>query len=120
MNRERLQQMVTMLRGLPSEGEVGFRLTSWHCGTTACAVGHACLNPAFQEQGLSLVKDGTAMVPLYGGHAGWNAVREFFGIDSDEDAYLFLAWEYPDGSETTPDQVADRIELFLQSAEVTA
>jgi hypothetical protein len=56
MNRERLQQMVTMLRGLPpepKESEPGFHLRAWYCRTTACAVGFACMNPVFKEQGLA-------------------------------------------------------------------
>lgn len=114
MHRERLEQMVTMLRGLPPEGEVGFDLSSWHCGTTACAVGHACLNPKFQEQGLKLVPSRSdGFIPSYAGNTGWEAVRSFFGLGAEEDDYLFFAWEYPKGSQTTAAEVADRIEDFL-------
>lgn len=41
---------------------IGFDLDTWanpsnrnYCGTTACAVGHAALDPRFQENGLSMV-----------------------------------------------------------------
>jgi hypothetical protein len=113
MHKERLEQMVTMLRNLPPDGEVGFNLTGWHCGTTACAVGHACLNPVFQEQGLSLVKDRAVLLPFYAGNRGWDAVRSFFGIDADDDAFLFRSWKYAKGSETTAVEVADRIAEFI-------
>jgi hypothetical protein len=118
MNRERLQQMVTMLRGLPPEGEVGFCLEVWNCGTSACAVGHACVRPEFIEQGL--IWDGDRRDPVFEGRAGWAAVERFFDLEALKAEHLFADWRYPTGGETTADQVADRIELFLQSAEVTA
>ena len=113
MNKERLSQMVTMLRNLPPEPAVKFRLHDWHCGTSACAVGHACLNPWFNEQGLTLNEYGG---PDFKGGFGWNAVEEFFGVNQLESRRLFYEGEYADGSETQPAEVADRIESFLATA----
>jgi hypothetical protein len=113
MNRERLQQMVTMLRGLPLEGEVAFNLETWNCGTSACAVGHACLNPVFEDQGLQW--DAILFDPVYEGSCGWSAVEQFFDISAPKAEWLFADWRYPTGGDTSPDEVASRIESFLQS-----
>jgi hypothetical protein len=111
MHRERLQQMVTMLRGLPEEPPVSFQILSWHCGTSACAVGHACLDPAFQEQGLELDRLNSA--PVFDGKEGWEAVERFFGLTHTQATYLFYFEAYDSGSAATADEVADRIESFL-------
>lgn len=111
MNKERLQQMVTMLRRLPPEQ---FNLSVWHCGTAACAVGHACSDPVFVSQGLSL-KHGYD-VPAYEGELSWDAVQKFFDLPEGQASHLFYDEEYPDAEKTTADQVADRIEEFLAEA----
>lgn len=118
MNRERLSQMVAMLRGLsPSR----FDISDWQCGATACAVGHACLSPYFQAQGLRLRKDYDGVTPIYDQHDGWDAVERFFDIDAGTAEHFFYRSEYPGGGETTTaDEVADRIELFLSESEATA
>ncbi|MEX3914841.1 hypothetical protein AB4Y43_01150 [Paraburkholderia sp. BR10872] len=106
MHVERLQRMVTMLRGLPEEK---FDITNWDCGTAACAVGHACLNPIFNEQGLWL-SDG---MPAFQGDESWWAVERFFEIDSVQSGHLFYGPDYPNGDLTTAAEVADRIEAFI-------
>ncbi|TCG09320.1 hypothetical protein BZM27_05830 [Paraburkholderia steynii] len=115
MNRERLQQMVTMLRNLP-EDAIRFDLARWHddensCGTTACAVGHACFNKVFTDQGLKLVDD----VPNFNGYESWDAVEEFFELSGPVSSDLFYSPHYPNGDRTTPGEVADRIEALLAS-----
>lgn len=123
MNRERLSQMVTMLRGLPEDGPVGFNLEHWvddeaPCGTAACAIGHACLSPTFNEQGLMLHRATIYPGPKFKKHTGWAAVEEFFGLSEPSAKHLFLGDNYPDGDITPPADVADRIESFLANAEV--
>lgn len=119
MNRERLSQMVVMLRGLPPDGPLGFDLGVWNCGTAACAVGHACLDPVFIAQGLTW--DSHYDDPRYGDESSWYAVETFFDLTGDEATYLFYSDEYPDsGLHTTAPQVADRIESFLNEAKETA
>jgi hypothetical protein len=118
MNRERLQQMVVMLRGLPPEKRENFDMEDWNCGTTACAVGWACLDPVFIEQGLHL--DYLRIAPQFEGGNGWYAVKHFFGVTFEQARYLFDINHYTKGCKTEPDEVADRIESFLKEAEVTA
>jgi hypothetical protein len=111
MNEERLQQMVTMLRGLPEEKRENFNLTDWNCGTTACAVGWACLDPVFIEQGLTF--DSLRIAPEFMGNDGWYAVKTFFDITFDQSRKLFDIGYYEKGAGTGPDEVADRIEAFI-------
>lgn len=119
MNRERLQQMVTMLRELPATHHIGFDLETWHCGTSACAVGHACINPEFRAQGLDLyVNTKGVAIPQYANLTGWDAVEDFFDLGMGDCERLFAEWRYPNGNGTTPRQVADRIEYFLENREV--
>lgn len=73
MNQERLSQMVVMLRGLPEDGEVKFNLEVWNCGTSTCAVGHACMNAAFTEQGL--VWSRSLHDSVFEEKTGWTAVE---------------------------------------------
>jgi hypothetical protein len=117
MNRERLQQMVTMLRGLLPEKRENFDIGEWTCGTSACAVGTACFHPWFNEQGLHINDCGGPEFDLW---HGWHAVEQFFELSSNEARDLFCGVRYPSGDDTKPDEVADRIESFLKEAEVTA
>ena len=114
MNRERLTQMVTMLRALSEAPEVKFNLHDWHCGTSACAVGHACLNPVFMDQGLELTYWGA---PRFDARSSWDAVTHFFEIDREAAGHLFSDDAYKTGGNTEPAAVADRIESFLAGAE---
>lgn len=116
MHKERLEQMVVMLRNLPPEKCENFDLTDWNCGTSACAVGWACLDPVFIQQGL--VFDSLRITPEFMGNDGWYAVKAFFGIEFDQGRHLFDIGRYAKGEHATPDDVADRIELFLASTEV--
>jgi hypothetical protein len=118
MHKERLTQMVAMLRSLPPEGlpaqgqeRVEFDLGSWNCGTSACAVGHACLSPVFTEQGLAY--DRITGDPLFEGRVAWPAVERFFDLSPDRAERLFADWRYENGVDTTPEQVATRIEEFI-------
>lgn len=112
MNRERLQQMVTMLRELPEDVTPKFHLRVWNCGTTACAVGHACLYPPFKEQGLAWSEYwGT---PTFNGWESWGAVTTFFCLSNDQAEHLFYDASYPEDAEnTTALDVADRIEKLM-------
>jgi hypothetical protein len=109
MHRERLEQMVVMLRNLPPEGP-GFDIGTWRCGTTACAVGHACLNPVFQEQGFEWNK--RHREPVFHGILSWPAVELFFGLTKGQAEHFFYSASYSENDPTAND-VADRIERFL-------
>ena len=110
MHKERLEQMVVVLRSLPPEK---FDISDWQCGTSACAVGHACTSPVFKEQGLGLRYDFDGITPTYGVHYGWSAVEEFFELGMRDAEHLFYVSEYSNRALTKPSEVADRIEAFL-------
>ena len=117
MNRERLQQMVTMLRELPVDGMIGFDLANWYdadhpCGTAACAVGHACLNPVFNAQGLTLDRGILFESPKFGDSHGWDAVEVFFGLEPSDAKFFFCEDSYEERAPTAV-QVADRVERFM-------
>ncbi len=113
MHKERLSQMVVMLRSLPPEGSrvIEFNLDDWHCGTSACAVGHACISPMIVGQWLTY--DSVMPDPVFEGKVGWPAVERFFDLSTDEAEGLFGDWRYEGRSDTTPEQVATRIEEFI-------
>lgn len=144
MNKERLELMSTMLgevvakewkfcptakiEGEPVTGEVRFDLWFWvldsaDCGFSACAVGHAMIDPRFNELGLGLLRnepfyrDGTGVGH---GHTGWEAVQAFFGVDEETASNLFSNHNYYD-SETgdtmdrvPPEKVKWRVDKLLE------
>lgn len=69
------------------------------CGTTACAVGLACVSGAFKRSGLSYeIKDyGFEMVlnKESGEMLGWPAIEDFFDLFSRESSFLFTPGSYP-------------------------
>lgn len=114
----------------PQKG-LKFDLLSWversGCGYSACAVGHACLDPRFNEQGL--VMDLNYASPLYIDKSGykrtsWMAVETFFGIGEKAAEYLFQKSKYKDRVrgkiryiEATPEMVLGRIVLLMEIGE---
>lgn len=93
---------------------VGEQLVEPTCGTTACAVGTACFDPWFNEQGLHHKQ--YVNTPVYVTdtveYRGWNAVAEFFGITVYA-AYTLFSSEYYNERHSGPADVARRIRLFL-------
>lgn len=134
MNIERLQTLATFLRTVPAEH---FDLEGWRsagdsdpyktprpvsnknllthaCGTTGCAVGWACALPVFIKQGLRWKG-----WPYYKGSDGlisqhWEAVTGFFEISQDTAKHLFSDFHYLSDHQTTPSEVADRIEESIR------
>ncbi|MBF3563881.1 hypothetical protein ISF73_11190 [Burkholderia pseudomallei] len=88
------------------------------CGTTACAVGWACMMPEFQAQGLNYKWDtvcySSALSPTYEGEESWLAVCNFFEIDRPTADYLFSHHEYEVGRATEPSEVAERIDALIR------
>lgn len=113
MNKQRLEQMVTMLRALPLAQPSDFDLTTWRCGTIACAIGHACVEPAFMGKGLTF--DAIECEPVYGPDKSWSAVEKFFAISCADAEWLFADWRYKSAGDTEPSEVADRIADFIES-----
>ncbi len=115
MNRERLQRTADLMREVayrgPVPGAPKFNLENWHCGTTACAIGHAGVDPWHIEQGLHLYA-GRHGTPVCGEDSSWGAVEKFYGITPFQACALFHPDHY-----SRPDQpleVAHRIERFLR------
>lgn len=95
-----------------------FNLKTWCCRSdcTACAVGTACVFKYFNDRGLHMGDSGE---PVYTGKngieaRGWEAVCQFFGLESAQATYLFSSDSYPDRDENNPIAVADRIEQYLK------
>ena len=113
MNKERLTKLAEHLRTVSPEN---FNMENWQCGTAACAVGHACMIPEFNSQGLTLTSGGSPTVPSYerdtGWSIGWTAVRDFFDLGA-EAMELFAFESYQ--AAPTADEVADRIMRLVQS-----
>lgn len=113
MNAERLLALATLLDTIPAGA---FDLRDWDCGTTACAIGHACRDPEFQKLGLgrrALTMRKGEFEPVFGKLTGWAAIDAFFGIARAEGYYLFDVNSYRDAAATPPRKVADRIRAFV-------
>lgn len=104
MNRERLEMIRVMLERVVAGSWVpgtnamieAVNLDTWReeqdgCGYTACAVGHACFDQAFNQLGLHWAGRG---VPAFGDHIGWAAVDAFFDIGRAVSYSLFAPDDY--------------------------
>jgi len=87
-------------------------VTSHECGTVACAVGHACLDSWFNEQGLILDLDGQ---PKFENNQSWDAVAAFFEVGIELAIFLFDHGNYEEETETTAAEVAYRIRALIES-----
>ena len=98
-----------------------FDLSSWDCGTTACALGHALDVPLIAAQGLTLEKVSrrAPLRPALGSLKGFEAVQALFGLTLEDCYNFFDSWRYPNCDETTAIEVADRIEDFILTNKVT-
>jgi len=91
------------------------------CGTSACAVGLATTIPEFAAAGLKLEplvegeNAGLVYMDAESGHTyyGFHAVQKFFDISASEANRLFSVGSYDSEELTTADEVADRIQAFL-------
>lgn len=138
MNKERLELMVSLLDEVAEDSKLKphFNLMTWvnvnrnqvledklsvHlCGTTACAIGFAGLDPRFNELGFRLSPSGHTFKPVYCTAdlhvTGWSAVDKFFDLNPRESSYLFSLMEYSN-DDVSPRQVANRIRQVLKDQE---
>lgn len=96
--------------------------TEHECGTVACAVGYATLDPVFNEQGLTATPCGQPMIfRVEDGHilSGWAAVRDFFDLDQMTAGHLFDSMCYPSDEEGTAMHVAQRIRRHLETGTIS-
>lgn len=75
------------------------------CGTSACAVGLACISGAFKRAGLTFgykksFGGGFHLVPKFNGSREFRAVERFFEVGAPEAKFLFAADEYPENKLT--------------------
>lgn len=81
------------LNGVSRKWDMG----TWDCGSAACALGSAGLNPWFKERGLVTdISEGAVFLRFPNGELteGCEAGEEFFGITFEESESLFSVWEY--------------------------
>ena len=101
-----------------------------NCGTVCCAMGWACQDPYFIENGLTL--GGAAQIPthlstLYNEQTGktekqpthgFKAIKHFFEFENIKTGEcLFLDSSYEDKNKTTPEQVIDRVRDLIKISE---
>ena len=111
MTQDRLLKLAAHLRTVAPET---FDLADWSCGSAACAVGHACMMPEFEAEGLTLTRYLLGLAaPAFGQYSGWPAVRAFFCLTWDQAQELFAGHCYPAGLDGA-NHVADRIEEFVR------
>ena len=110
MNIERLERLSDLLFEHANDRQ--FSLDFWDCGTTHCAVGLACLDPWFNEQGLVLNE--STKSPMYGKLDSWHAVEAFFELTRVQSQYIFASFSYPIG--VKPADVMRRIDDMLWEA----
>jgi len=113
MNIERLERLAQILDGYvkdssgrkfdlgggwatPRTRRVGFLWRKQiECGTTACAVGLACLSGQFAADGLCyLINDDGQLLPMYDEVNNWEAVEQFFGLSRKQAHRLFYEGSY--------------------------
>jgi hypothetical protein len=89
-------------------------LDGW-CGTKACAVGHALIDPYFNKAGLYRFSGGD---PGFEGFRSWDAVTRFFGISEAAALWLFHMRSYPiTKGDAAARAVARRIRKFVAGGE---
>ena len=113
VNIARLIHLVTILgRVSPAQLKMG----RWTCGTGACVIGHAALDPTFNAEGFvmetsNLLKAKPFREPAYNDgaqhHTGWPASYKFFDLTPVEAHYLFSEDFY--ATTATPQDVIGRI-----------
>ena len=128
MNAKRLLKLADHLDTVRPKA---FDMRVWKsdCGTTACALGHACDIPSFRRLGLKIeietviYSDGLVghdqHFVMYGGNEGYDAADALFGITRSESWCLFSNQRKGEKTET-PTMVAKRIRKFVATGEVPA
>lgn len=101
MNRARFEQLIRVLEATPEEN---FDIGLWRCGTKACAIGRACMDPWFQSQGWHLELDW----PFWKKLDGMTAIIEFFEIDAPTADRLFTRLIFQQSA--TPQMVIEAIQ----------
>jgi hypothetical protein len=130
MNKRRLLKLAKLLEDdARNKKGVKFDLGDWgetktekpelSCGTTACAIGLACISGAFKKQGFTysdgFIRSGW-IAPVYRDANEWGAVCDFFELNLSDAHSLFLDTSYPNKLRTgaaAERAVAKRIRDFV-------
>jgi hypothetical protein len=129
MNRERIQDAITMMKDVTHRH---FNMSGWQskdhsyvlwiaqteselhaCGNTACFAGHLALSPEFQKAGGSVSKTGA---PVFNGLLEDSAVAEYFDIPYELAGDLTLPNRnfYPlRFKDVKPEHVIEKLEMTL-------
>lgn len=121
INLDRVHRLIEILERV-QEKNAPFNMVSWFeddesphdCGTAACAMGHACRDPQFQEQGLTIGQEHQGYLgahPSFAGYAALEACEKFFGFSYGEADYIF--YDQDSGKHETPADVIERISRVL-------
>jgi hypothetical protein len=132
MNKEALLRLADKLDGIGPYTTVGpvprevFDLLRWRgakreaCGTPGCAIGHACMDPWFNERGLGWDEWGLypCLYNVTGGNfirvtSNWNAIKRFFDVPLRHTHFLFGYDWYPETPPATPAMVAARVRRYV-------
>lgn len=111
-SRERLLKVAEVLENLPKKRK--FNRANWfegfpgECGTAACAIGYATLDPWFKKRGFGCDN----IEPIYRESEGWSAVHEFFRLNEDQSDWLFALENYARGNRY---DVIRRIRKFVKN-----
>lgn len=124
LQKAKLLKMAAFLSAFRPTKKKKFNLNDWRvvneveCCTTACACGY--IPNVFPRSSFSIDTRGDIHYKNDRGRNfhGWDAVKRFFGLTSNEASYLFYGgnytqYKYP-VSEITPKQVAARIRSFVK------
>lgn len=139
MNRERLEMLIALLRDVEKR-QLPFDMERWLgkseplCGTAACALGYAALDPSFRALGLRLeyADIGTTGVvtsieqfnvlaqnitltiyPVYAGSSGFEAGMAFFDVNDDASSHMFDPAYYVGNEQITPSDVIEHVEEVI-------
>ena len=98
MNVDRLTRLAALLDRVRRQRR-DFVMRRWVCGTSACALGWAALEPAFQVEGLAIRNFGGAGVPVFNRELGYNAGADFFDVSHENSLWLFDPEQYTENRE---------------------
>ncbi len=130
----RLTKLADYMERLPKKKSKHFRMSAWfahrgvdsehglrrnhristkelnYCGTSACALGWACMIPAFKRAGLSLLHDGIIGEVRFRKDCDFDAAANFFELNEEQSMKLFSGVF----DLNTPKQWAARCRKFLR------
>ena len=114
----RLRNLITVLQEV-ADKKLHFTMYLFishsECGTSACALGWAALDPEFNKKGLNTFSSGGGgMIPFYKCHVGLIAAREFFNLTNNECNFVFTQSHYDGGHAlVTPEHVIEHINKVI-------